>query len=99
MALRAKDTDMTPSVRERSDRWTNRIVGEGTEDPAALVANPSNWRLHPKGQQQAVAAVLGRVGWVQRCIVNRRTGHLVDGHLRVELALERGEPEVPVLYV
>jgi DNA methylase len=103
MAVAAKDTDMTPSVRERSDRtaaaWTSRIVGEGTEDPAALVANPANWRLHPKAQQQAVAAVLGRVGWVQRCIVNRRTGHLVDGHLRVELAVERGEPQVPVLYV
>jgi DNA modification methylase len=32
-------------------------------------------------------------------LVNRTTGHLVDGHLRVELALERAEPLVPVTYV
>jgi hypothetical protein len=29
-------------------------------------------------------------------LVNRRTGHLVDGHLRVELALSRGESSVAV---
>ena len=31
--------------------------------------------------------------------VNRRTGHVVDGHLRIELALTRKEPSVPVTYV
>ena len=32
-------------------------------------------------------------------IVNQRTGHLVDGHLRVELSIREGETEVPVIYV
>ena len=32
-------------------------------------------------------------------MVNRRTGHVIDGHLRVKLAISRGEPTVPVLYV
>ena len=32
-------------------------------------------------------------------IVNRRTGHLVDGHLRVEEALSHGQPSIPVVYV
>ncbi len=27
------------------------------------------------------------------------TGHVVDGHARIEEALARGEPSVPVLYV
>ena len=44
-------------------------------------------------------SVLDKVGWVQNVIVNQRTGFMVDGHLRVVLALRRGEPVVPVSYV
>lgn len=77
----------------------SRIVGDGDEAPDQLLANPLNWRRHPKQQQEALEAMLRTVGWVQRVIVNRRTGHLVDGHLRVEVALRRNEPRVPVLYV
>lgn len=79
--------------------WQNRIVGEGVESPTQLLANPSNWRIHPKHQQDALTAVLDKVGWVQRVIVNKRTQHIVDGHLRVSLAISRNEPEVPVVYV
>jgi site-specific DNA-methyltransferase (adenine-specific) len=32
-------------------------------------------------------------------MVNRTTGHLVDGHLRVLLAMRRGVPSMPVVYV
>lgn len=77
----------------------SRIVGEGEEAPDQLLANPLNWRRHPKEQHQALEAMLRTVGWVQRVIVNRRTQHIVDGHLRVEVALRRNEPKVPVLYV
>lgn len=77
----------------------SRIVGEGDEAPDQLLANPLNWRRHPKQQQEALEAMLRTVGWVQRVIVNRRTQHIVDGHLRVEVALRRNEPRVPVLYV
>ncbi len=31
--------------------------------------------------------------------MNQTTGHVVDGHLRIELALARKEPSVPVTYV
>lgn len=79
--------------------WKSRIVGEGAEDPRTLSANPKNWRLHPKGQQQAMASMLDRVGWVDQVLVNQRTGNLIDGHLRVELAIARGEPSVPVVFV
>lgn len=81
------------------EAWKNRIVGEGEENPEQLLANPSNWRIHPKHQQDALEAVLNEVGWVQRVIVNQRTAHVVDGHLRVSLALRRDEKTVPVLYV
>lgn len=79
--------------------WRNRIVDHGEEQPSALLENPRNWRAHPKAQQDALAAVLDSVGWVQRVIVNRRTGHLVDGHLRTALAVSRGEATIPVEYV
>jgi len=79
--------------------WRNRIIGSGTEAPDQLLAHPMNWRIHPKAQQDALAGALDEVGWVQEVIVNRRTGHLVDGHLRVTLALRRDEPSIPVKYV
>lgn len=79
--------------------WRSRIVGHGEENPAELTANPLNWRIHPGQQRQAVMEALDQVGWVQEVVVNRTTGNLLDGHLRVEIALDRGEPTVPVQYV
>ena len=79
--------------------WRNRITGTGEEAPDQLLANPANWRIHPKAQQDALAGALDQVGWVQQVLVNRRSGFVVDGHARVALALHRGEPTVPVLYV
>lgn len=81
------------------DPWRSRIVEHAEVDPEELAANPANWRRHPKQQAAAVSDVLGRVGWVQELTVNRRSGLLVDGHLRLELALARNEPTVPVRYV
>lgn len=81
------------------DTWRNRIVGEGEEAPDQLLANPMNWRTHPKRQREALSGLLKEVGWVQRVIVNQTTGHIVDGHARVELAINRRETAVPVVYV
>ena len=77
----------------------NRIVRTGSADPAGLQANPRNWRRHPPGQKEALGGILEEIGWVSGVIVNERTGLLVDGHLRVQAAAERGEKEIPVVYV
>ena len=79
--------------------FKNRIVGSGEEKPDQLLANPKNWRIHPKHQEDGLASVLDSVGWVQSVTVNRTTGFVVDGHLRVSLAISRGEPTIPVSYV
>ena len=79
--------------------WRNRIVGHADVAPADLVPNPRNWRTHPAKQQRALTGAVGEVGWVAEVLVNRTTGHVVDGHLRIELALDRHEPTVPVTYV
>lgn len=79
--------------------WQTRIVGTGEEAPTELNPNPGNWRRHPELQRQALGDALDRVGWVTQVVVNRTTGNLVDGHLRVEMAEARGEATVPVTYV
>lgn len=81
--------------------WKNRIVGTGEESPTDLIAaaNPNNPRLHPDRQEQALGDVLDKVGFIDRVIVNKRTGRLIDGHLRVKMALAKGETSVPVEYV
>ncbi len=77
----------------------NRIVGHGEEDPASFVANPRNWRIHPREQADALGAVLEEIGWVQSVIVNKRSGFLVDGHLRVLESDRLGAKSIPVVYV
>lgn len=79
--------------------WRNRIVSHGSEEPSQLLAHPSNWRIHPKNQQDALSGVLNEIGWIQSVIVNQRTGFVIDGHLRVALAISHNEPEIPVVYV
>lgn len=78
--------------------WRNRIVGHGEQAAGQFMANPNNWRIHPKAQREALTGVLGEVGWVQSVIVNRTTGHVLDGHARIEEALKLGD-ETPVPFV
>jgi DNA modification methylase len=80
-------------------QWRNRIIGYGEESPEQLLANPRNFRVHPKAQQQALLGVMQEVGVVDAVMVNQRTGFVVDGHLRVALAISERQPMVPVTYV
>lgn len=89
--------------------WGNAIVGHGEVNPESLLANERNWRTHPGFQREVVEEALERIGWIQTVVVNRRSGEewgrdrgvetMVDGHLRVELALARGVGMIPVTYV
>lgn len=79
--------------------WRSRIIGHGREKPGELLANPHNWKVHPDSQQEAVLGLMDEVGVVKSVIVNQRTGFILDGHLRVSLAIRRDEDEVDVEYV
>ena len=54
---------------------------------------------HPQAQQDALEGALRTVGVVQNIIVNERSGKLLDGHLRVEMAIRSGQPTVPITFV
>ncbi len=80
-------------------KWRNRIVGHAEVDPKTLVPNPKNWRLHPKNQQDAMEGALDEIGWLQEITVNKNTGRVVDGHLRLDLAIRKNESVVPIKIV
>lgn len=80
-------------------KYENRIIGSGIINPKDIKKNPQNWRKHPASQGKALDEVLGTVGWIQEVIINKTTGNLIDGHLRVETAIKNNETEIPVKYV
>jgi site-specific DNA-methyltransferase (adenine-specific) len=80
-------------------KWKNRIIETGIANPSELIANPVNFRKHPKRQQEAINGSLDALGWIQNVIVNKRTGRIIDGHLRVDQAIAHGEAAVPVQWV
>ena len=82
----------------KREPWRNRIIGHGEQPAISFMANPLNWRIHPKAQRDALTGILGDVGWVQSVIVNRTTGNVVDGHARIEEALKLGD-DTPVPFV
>lgn len=89
-------SDKIPKLRKSLQ---NRIVGNGVERVDQLLANPGNWRLHPSNQQNALAGAIDDIGFIRSITVNKVTGHVVDGHLRVTLAARSGVAELPVEYV
>lgn len=82
-----------------SNRWTNRITGYGEESPEQLLAHHANPRRHDRHQQEVMESLLREIGVIQDVIVNERTGNLIDGHMRVMLALRTGQETIPVKYV
>ena len=80
-------------------KWQSRIVELAYMPISEITPNPSNWRKHPTGQRGALKAVLEQVGVVMPVLYNKRTGRLIDGHLRQELARAESQEELPVIVV
>lgn len=80
-------------------QWKNRIVGSDEVAPDDLLANPLNWRVHPKHQQDALKGVIDEVGFVSPVLVQAGTDVVVDGHMRVTLALRDNIATIPVIYL
>jgi DNA modification methylase len=80
-------------------KFQNRIVGHEEVAPDQLLAHPDNFRIHSATQQELTRKAMAEVGWVDDVTVNRTTGRVIDGHMRIALALRQNEPTVPVKYV
>jgi hypothetical protein len=76
----------------------NRIVGYGFVDKDQVLENPHNFRTHPRAQKEALDGSLSDLGWIAPVVLNRTSGHLIDGHLRAVLAAEHVS-KIPVAYV
>ena len=89
--------------------WADHIVRLERRPVQDLSAHPMNFRKHPEAQRRTMAAALDEVGKVAPLVENLRSEEkgwpagtdpvLIDGHLRMELALERGEDNLPVVVV
>jgi hypothetical protein len=77
----------------------SRIVGHGDVKPDDLLANPLNFRRHPGTQMDALRGSMKELGWLKTIIVNKTTGHVLDGHARVEEAMRQGLPTIPATIV
>lgn len=60
--------------------------------------NEKNWKRHPERQKRVIYASITRNGWVKPLVFNKKSNRLIDGHGRLEIALEKGIEEVPVLF-
>jgi hypothetical protein len=83
----------------QKDQIRNRIIASENVSPKDVKKNVLNFRKHPKKQRDALAATLQQIGWIQDVIVNKRTNTLIDGHLRLQIAIENKEATIPVKYV
>lgn len=83
------------STVSEGNRWVVRLVGQDEVDPRTLVEHPRNPKIHTGEQDRVVTASLNELGWLRRVLWNRRTGHVLDGHERLKLAIAEGERTVP----
>lgn len=80
-------------------QWQNRIVRRGQVHPRDVLLNPHNWRAHPQAQQDAMLATYRELGQVQAILINEPTGLLIDGHLRVALAILDSQESIEAVWV
>ena len=83
--------DKGKDKNQQTNAWRNRIVGHGEKPAVEFLANPKNWRLHPKHQQETLKGAIEEIGLIDDVTENVNTGAVVNGHLRVTLALREGE--------
>jgi len=79
--------------------WQSRIVRHADVAPGDLLNHPDNIKIHTEEQEAAMVALFARVGWAAAVLVSEKTGRIIDGHMRVNVALRSNAPTVPVDYV
>lgn len=84
-----------------SDIWEDRRVRIGYESAEELAKhyNPLNFRGHPDSQRNATEESLDTLGYVGSIKKSLNSGVVLDGHLRIEIALAKDPSiQLPVDY-
>lgn len=71
--------------------WQDRIIEFGRKPAHEFLAHPHNVRRHPNRQRDALRGSMDSIGNIGVIIENVNTGHVIDGHLRIEEALSVNE--------
>lgn len=79
--------------------WKSRVTRSANVAPGTLLDHPDNVVIHPPEQEEEMLTLLRTVGWAAPILVSEKTGRIIDGHMRVSLAVRTGIPRVPVDYV
>jgi len=79
--------------------FQNRIVGHEDVDPMTLKGHVKNIRTHASAQRRLLESALDELGHVGKIVVSQRTRRVLNGHLRVELAIGRDEQTIPVTWI
>lgn len=80
-----------PNKKNSKAEWRNRVVGFIEKPANQFTANALNFRRHPNAQRDAFRGLISELGFAGAVLENRRTGNLIDGHLRIEEALSVDE--------
>jgi hypothetical protein len=80
--------------------WQDRFIERKMMSAGELAKkyNRQNYRLHPESQRNTVEASLDQTGWFDEVSYSPVSDQIFDGHLRVELTIEKYGPDalVPV---
>lgn len=63
-----------------------------------IVPNPDNNNVHTEDQKKRAHKIFDATGFRNPLLISNRTGFLVAGHLRLEVAKEKGVKELPCMY-
>jgi hypothetical protein len=80
--------------------WRSRIVRyDPLVDPAVLTPHPDNPRKHPAKQRALLEKVMRAGGVVSPIVAADGSKHILDGHLRHEVALTAGVKALQVVWL
>lgn len=63
---------------------------------AKLVPNPRNPNKHPQSQLDLLAKIIDAQGWRNPIVTSNRSGFIIKGHARLEVAIQNGWDTCPV---
>lgn len=79
-------------IEQEIEEYKNRILRvEYDVDPATLNPNPYNYKLHQKPQIETMEEVFGELGVIDAVMASEKTRNVIDGHMRTEMFLEKGQ--------